>query len=530
MSLDFTWTAPGPYLRGGNLTKRLILAVALSVVVIFVSDLFLRRIYKKNVPQQTVVEQTEKKAETINKPVLSPAYPALPAAKKRAEEIKIGSELYETVFSPEGTILHWYLKAYKEKDGSPVDLVSVPKPIGDYNYEVFSLKGETGVLLRTVIDRVEVTKKFTFDEKKRYLVLIRFQIKNNSSQEKEVSIFKWGPGIGGTPDPKDAAIISFFKNSFGSGRSTAKPREIMVTSFSKKGIERRKAYKIKENINQEKNVLWTGLGEKYFTIALLPGIPEQQRLLILKENEGISIQSVVEKVPAGAKLEGELLIYAGPKDEGVLRSAGNNLYALINYGSIGKVIFSLLKWFYFITRNYGLAIILLSVLIKIVLFPLTRVSLKSMREMQKIQPQIAMLKQRFKHDSEALNRETMELYKRMKINPMGGCLPMVFQLPIFWALFTVLRDAIELRHAPFIFWIKDLSAPDYYSVIPLLMGVTTFIQQKMTATDKQQSTMTYFMTIFLTFIFLNFPAGLVLYWFITNVLSIGEQKLIARMS
>ncbi|PIZ15809.1 protein translocase component YidC, partial [Candidatus Desantisbacteria bacterium CG_4_10_14_0_8_um_filter_39_17] len=176
-------------------------------------------------------------------------------------------------------------------------------------------------------------------------------------------------------------------------------------------------------------------------------------------------------------------------------------------------------------------IILLSGLIKIVLFPLTRVSLKSMKKMQKIQPQIAMLRQRFKHDPQALNRETMELYKRMKINPMGGCLPMIFQLPIFFALFTVLRDAIELRHSPFIFWIRDLSSKDPYYVLPILMGVTTFIQQKMTATDQQQKPMmTYFMTIFLTVIFLNFPAGLVLYWLITNILSIGEQKLIAKIS
>ena len=498
------------------MTKRLIIAVALSVLVVSISSYLQRRIYRKPVLQKTVEEQTKKSTEAISSPVLMPAH-SLPGELKSGEEIKISSKLYEVSFSPEGAIKHWYLKAYKEKDGSLVDLVPGQKPTGDYNYEVFPLKNEKGVVLRTVTEGAEIKKEFSFDEGENYQISIRFWIKNNSSQEKDISIFKWGPGIEGNINP----------------------RELIITSWAKNGGARKKVHKVKETISQDPDVQWTGLGGKYFAIALIPANIgscqatgyAQQRLVILKESEGVSIQSIVEKVPPGAKIEGKLLVYAGPKGGEILKSAGNNLYALINYGSIGKIIFSLLKWFYYITRNYGVAIILLSGLIKIVLFPLTRVSLKSMKGMQKIQPQIAMLRQRFKHDPQALNRETMELYKRMKINPMGGCLPMIFQLPIFFALFTVLRDAIELRHSPFIFWIKDLSSPDLFSVMPILMGVTTFIQQKMTATDQQQKPMmTYFMTIFLTVIFLNFPAGLVLYWLITNILSIGEQKLIAKIS
>ena len=489
------------------MTKRLIFAVVLSVIVMVISDMYLRRTYRKSVSQKTGEEQTKETAETMTGRVAAPAS-SLPVAEKRGKGIKIESKLYEVTFSPDGAVAHWCLKSYKQKDASLVDLVSGKKPMGDYTYEVFSLKNEKGVLLRTIADGVQITKEFVFDEKKDYQISIRFQIKNNSSQEKNISVFKWGPGVGGNINP----------------------RELVLTSWTQKGVSRWKVYKVKETIRQEKNVCWTGLGEKYFAVALMPEQTEQQRLLILKEDEGVSIQSVIEKVPAGATIEGRLFVYAGPKEEKVLKSAGNNLHTLINYGSIGKVIFFLLKLFYSITRNYGLAIILLSVLIKTVLFPLTRIGLKSMREMQKIQPQIAVLRQRFKHEPERLNQETAELYKRMKINPMGGCLPMIFQLPIFWALFVVLRDAIELRHSPFVFWIKDLSSKDPYYVLPILMGVTTFVQQKMTATDKQQSTMTYFMTIFLTVIFLKFPAGLVLYWFITNVLSIGEQRLVAKMS
>ena len=519
------------------MTKRLIFAVTLSVLVVSISSYLQRRIYRKPVLQKTVEEQTKKSTEAISSPVLMPAH-SLPGELKSGEEIKISSKLYEVSFSPEGAIKHWRLKAYKEKDGSLVDLVPGQKPTGDYNYEVFPLKNEKGVVLRTVTEGAEIKKEFSFDEGENYQISIRFWIKNNSSQEKDISIFKWGPGIGGDPQENDALIVKWFKQQFG-GRKTSAPRQFTITSWTKNGGVRKKAHKVKETMRQEGDVQWTGLGEKYFAIALIPANigscqatgHAQQRLVILKESEGVSIQSIIEKVPPGAKIEGKLLVYAGPKGGEILKSAGNNLYALINYGSIGKIIFSLLKWFYYITRNYGVAIILLSGLIKIVLFPLTRVSLKSMKKMQKIQPQIAMLRQRFKHDPQALNRETMELYKRMKINPMGGCLPMIFQLPIFFALFTVLRDAIELRHSPFIFWIRDLSSKDPYYVLPILMGVTTFIQQKMTATDQQQKPMmTYFMTIFLTVIFLNFPAGLVLYWLITNILSIGEQKLIAKIS
>lgn len=514
------------------MTKRLIVAVVLSIAVLFISDLFLRRIYRKKI-QTTGQEQQAQGLQQVPSPApktkegesnLSVA----PGASKKRETVKTSSEFYEVVFSPDGAILHWYLKTYKEKDGTLIDLAAGSKQTSDYKYEVFPLEGEEGVLLHTIADGVEITKKFTFNQKN-HKALIDFKIINNSTHEKDVSVFKWGPGVGGATQKEDAFIVQLFKKQFG-GKESPERREFTITSWTKKGVTRWKAHKIKDTIRQDWDTQWTGLGEKYFAAALVPASSEQQRLLILKESDGISIQSVVEKIPPGARIEGKLMVYAGPRDEKVLKAAGEELQALINHGSIGKIIFFLLKWFYSITRNYGVAIILLSALIKIILFPLSRASLKSMGGMQKIQPQIAMLKQRFKYEPEKLNQETMELYKRMKINPMGGCLPMVFQLPIFWALFTVLRDAIELRHAPFMFWIKDLSSPDFLSVLPLLMGFTTFIQQKMTATDRQQSTMTYFMTIFLTFIFLNFPAGLVLYWLITNILSIGEQRLIAKMS
>jgi YidC/Oxa1 family membrane protein insertase len=169
-------------------------------------------------------------------------------------------------------------------------------------------------------------------------------------------------------------------------------------------------------------------------------------------------------------------------------------------------------------RNYGLAIIILTCIIKVVFHPLTKYSLHSMKEMQKIQPQLNALKQKYKDNKEKLNKELMALYKRYKINPLGGCLPMVMQIPVFIALYEVLSVAIELRHAPFVLWITDL-------VTPLLMGATMFIQQKMTpsAMDPAQAKIMLIMPVVFTFLFMSFPSGLVLYWLVNNVLTIAQQ-------
>jgi YidC/Oxa1 family membrane protein insertase len=153
-----------------------------------------------------------------------------------------------------------------------------------------------------------------------------------------------------------------------------------------------------------------------------------------------------------------------------------------------------------------------------------------MKEMQKLQPEVKRLQQKFKDDKQALNREIMELYKRRKVNPLGGCLPMLLQLPVFFALYRAFLDAIELRHSPFIFWIRDLADKDPTYITPLLMGATMYVQQKMTtvSADPAQMKMMSLMPIFFTFIFLSFPSGLVLYWLVTNVLAIGHQLYINR--
>ncbi|MEE8396386.1 MAG: membrane protein insertase YidC, partial [bacterium] len=181
--------------------------------------------------------------------------------------------------------------------------------------------------------------------------------------------------------------------------------------------------------------------------------------------------------------------------------------------------------------NYGVAIIMLTVVVRVGMFPLTYKGMVSMKRMQKIQPRVVAMKEKFKNDRERQNKEMMALYKRYKVNPLGGCLPIALQLPIFFALYSSLLGAIELRHAPFMFWIADLSAKDPLYVTPILMGATMFLQQKLTPTamdPTQQKILQFMPLIFLVFM-INFPSGLVLYWLTSNTLSILQQLIINRI-
>jgi len=185
----------------------------------------------------------------------------------------------------------------------------------------------------------------------------------------------------------------------------------------------------------------------------------------------------------------------------------------------------ILKYLNEFVKNYGIAIIILTILIKILFWPLGNKSYESMKAMQKLQPKMVELREKYKDDKQKLSQETMALYRAHKVNPMGGCLPMLIQIPVFFGLYKALLYAIELRHAPFFWWIQDLSAKDPYYITPIIMGATMFVQQKMTPTagDPMQQKIMLFLPIIFTFLFLNFPSGLVIYWLFNNILSIGQQ-------
>jgi YidC/Oxa1 family membrane protein insertase len=298
--------------------------------------------------------------------------------------------------------------------------------------------------------------------------------------------------------------------------------------------------KIEKSMEFNKDYAYAGFDEGFFAFIWMPESDARPALTILQTENNIPVMRLYAD---RGSISGKL--YFGPKESKTLQNLNIKAEKIIDFGwfdIIAKPLILALNFSNRFTRNYGIDIILLTILIKLIFHPLSVKSYRSMKKMQELQPLIKKLKEKYPNDKQKLNAEMMGMYKTRGINPMGGCLPMIIQIPVFFALYKGLSGAIELRHAPFMFWINDLSAPeDLFSftvagytlpfrVLPLIMGVTQVIQQKMTPTsvDPLQEKMMLFMPIFFTFLFWGFPSGLVLYWLINNVISIGQQYYINK--
>ncbi|NIQ40330.1 MAG: membrane protein insertase YidC [Proteobacteria bacterium] len=317
-------------------------------------------------------------------------------------------------------------------------------------------------------------------------------------------------------------------------------------------VARLKPKEIRKGRTFTENVKWMASDDNYFLSMVAPQEADAVRVDVqgreIPETEGVGFENRLtfpeKKVMPGGHEKFSFLIYIGPKLPELLKGLDIEAEKAINFGkwlgSIEKGLLFFLEFTHGLTGNYGVDIIILSILLKIVFWPLSRKSYKSMQEMQKIQPEMKMLQEKYKNDRERLNQEMMALYKRRKVNPVGGCLPMLVQFPFLIALYKALPLSFNLRHAPFVLWLQDLSAADTFFVdelplpilgntpvgpLPLLMGVSMLLQQKMSPTmgDPRQAKMMMIMPIMFIFIFLGFPSGLVLYWFVQNLLSIGEQ-------
>ena len=289
-----------------------------------------------------------------------------------------------------------------------------------------------------------------------------------------------------------------------------------------------------KELERKGTVQWVVLHDKYFLSVLMP----KQGTAALAKNEGEKIVSAGVRMTAPSV---GLQLYAGPKEHDSLRSLNVGLEEMIDFGffifgswtvvkSVAKPIFYILRFIHEYVGNYGVTIVLLTCMIKILFVPLQYKSYKSMKMMRLIQPKIAAVQEKYKGDRDRLNKELMKLYKDQKVNPLGGFLPMILQMPVFVALFNVLYTTIDLRQAPFMLWITDLSVQDPYYVLPIIMGVTMFIQQKITPTtmDPTQAKIMLVLPVGMTFLFVNFPAGLVLYWLTNNTLTISQQLLTDR--
>lgn len=296
---------------------------------------------------------------------------------------------------------------------------------------------------------------------------------------------------------------------------------------------------------------WVAMRNKYFAVAFIAedkkanGAYLEGHHILAPDNGVVEKYSIAMKYPYkdGAVESSKMTIYIGPLSFEIIKGYNRQLEKIMSLGwswirPITEYVFiPLFHFLHLFIPNYGLVIIIFSIIIKLALHPLTKTSMRSMRNMQKLQPLMKEMKEKYKNDPQQMNVQTMKLYKDYGVNPAGGCLPMVIQLPILYALYSLFSASIELRHAPFVGWITDLSVPDvlislpislpllgnYISGLTMAMGITMFVQQRQTVTDPTQKAMIWMMPIFMTIMFNHFPAGLNLYYFVFNILSIGQQ-------
>ncbi|WP_153786807.1 membrane protein insertase YidC [Pseudomonas sp. EMN2] len=289
---------------------------------------------------------------------------------------------------------------------------------------------------------------------------------------------------------------------------------------------------LKENVTGG----WVAWLQHYFVTAWIPAKGDNNAVQTRKDSQGnyiIGYTGPALSVPAGGKVETSAMLYAGPKIQSKLKELSPGLELTVDYGFlwfIAQPIFWLLQHIHSLLGNWGWSIIVLTMLIKGLFFPLSAASYRSMARMRAVAPKLAALKERFGDDRQKMSQAMMELYKKEKINPLGGCLPILVQMPVFLALYWVLLESVEMRQAPWLLWITDLSIKDPFFILPIIMGATMFIQQRLNPTppDPMQAKVMKMMPIIFTFFFLWFPAGLVLYWVVNNCLSISQQWYITR--
>lgn len=284
---------------------------------------------------------------------------------------------------------------------------------------------------------------------------------------------------------------------------------------------------------------WIGMVEQYFVDVWLPkaGLPREYYMSKADGDAYIAgLKTPLGEIAPGATAKATVPFYVGPQEQDLLKAAAPELDRVVDYGIfafIAAPMFWLLRWFHSMVGNWGWAIIILTILIKAVFYPLNAAAGRSMGKMKLVGPKMKELQTRYADDRVKLNQAMMELYKKEKINPLGGCLPILIQIPVFIALYWVLSAAVELRHAPWIGWIKDLSAADPLYVLPILYGITAFAQSKLQppapGMDPMQQKILQYMPVAFAAMFFFFPAGLVLYWTVSNILQIAQQWQINRM-
>lgn len=536
--------------------QRAFLAIVLSFLILVGYQYFFVKPVAPTAPSPVPTQQEVPKNGSAAQPALvTPAMPAV-AADPSARDITVDTPMYTVVFNEQGGgMKSMVLKQYRntlEQNSGPMQLVQGKQPaelpllfsldngaggaLPMFKAEKTSLTlsqdGDSNslVMRATTPEGLIIRRTLTF-RGDTYLIKVNHALENPTGRAVQVS-----PALSLASDP------------FPHVNQSSQYLFVGPAAYVNGALVETKPKKLNDGpVVLQGKISWSGYVDHYFMAAVAPvsanahtvtmqGSEKQMRTVI---SEGLFT------LANGESKSFDYALYFGPKKLKMLEPAGNDFAGAVNFGwfdLLAKPMLWLLNFFHQFSGNYGVAIILLTVLIKLVFWPITQKGMSSMKNMQKLQPKIAKIRERFKDDPAKMNQEMMALYKTYKVNPVGGCLPMLIQIPFFFALYRVLMASIELRHAPFMLWINDLSAPDrlwigfdlpYLHGIPvltLLMGASMYLQQKMTPTtaDPAQARIMQFLPVVFTFMFLNFASGLVLYWFVNNLLSILQQYLINR--
>ncbi len=546
--------------------KRLLLAVLLSVVVLVGYQFFFTTPpADRNLPQNTQKssDQARQPAAGDSQSTVSDynrADQGLPSPSPQSSAadfrtISVSTPLYNIAISEHlAAVTSQSLKQYKSSNGSSTDLKQMVNPrlsrgtlitgtqggtIQGLDNAVFSAdtdttnltlaQGEKAVAFSWTSPHGITVKKIYRFQADSYLIDCNIVIQNGSGMPLNDALIITTPGIFDEETKKRSRFafegpVAYIGNEY----LTIKPKNI------------------EDQDTFTGQVDWTGYTDRYFLTAVMPPETGDAHLTLQYENEIAESRLVwrMDRLDPGKQGEYPFVYYMGPKSHKVLSQYDNSLKKSINFGFfdiLAKPLLITMNVIHDVIPNYGVAIILLTILIKLIFWPLGTKSYKSMNEMKKVQPLMMEIREKYKNDKQRMNQEIMGLYKTYKVNPASGCLPLLVQMPIFFALYRMLYQAIELRHAPFVGWITDLSGPDRLfhfdfaiplmeapygiPVLTLLMGASFLLQQKMTpmAGDPMQAKMMMLMPIFMTVLFINFPSGLVLYMFVNNIISMGQQ-------
>jgi YidC/Oxa1 family membrane protein insertase len=530
--------------------RKSIIAFALIGLVLLLWPLYQKKVVGVREPVKQESVKTSQEMETTPKAetVISENIPTVAQASftKPVRFDTVETDLYRAVLSSSGggTIVSWQLKSYQKtpKDKAWVELI--PE----------SAKGNLSLTSRGnpawEIETFDVIQDSQWTEAAKRNRLIRYAFRSVSGDL--VKEFRFHEGrydfelsVSGTLINEDYALQ--WTSGFAASETNLKDDANYVQAMAQQGDEVLKTKNGDTGI-REGTTSWIALRTKYFMAALIPNTKGNSAKLSVQKIKSADGNGDWKRSTFSLGMDGisqresnQYIVYLGPLEYKTLKAYGVGLERMMDYGMVIIRPFSIacyytLQFIHRFVSDWGLNIVIFSILVKGLLYPLTYKSMKSMKEMQALQPKITALRDKLKNDPQRLNVETMKLYKDHGVNPLGGCLPVLLQMPVLFALFAVFRSTIMFRQAGFLGLIQDLSGPDRIipmgssgiNVLPILMGGSTFIQQKMNMQDPKQKAMMYMMPVFLTFIFYNLSSGLNLYYFMFNILSIAQDLWMRR--